>query len=156
MVNPMGNIPTPSSAFTACPYLQNRHSFPSYFFPHERVFPKGFIKADNKDQRRPFQRGGQCQVPRHQDSMQSVDTPAHRLRSPHTSHTLHVLRLRLCLYSHIPNKSSFPPLGFVCIYSQISLVRYRLFGRAYRNTNGIVISRVMCWVNTQEKKELNT
>jgi len=29
-------------------------------------------------------------------------------------------------------------------YSQISLVRYRLFGRAYRNTNGIVISRVTC------------
>ncbi|XTI92160.1 hypothetical protein V2W45_774750 [Cenococcum geophilum] len=32
-------------------------------------------------------------------------------------------------------------------YSKISLVRYRLFGRAYRNTNGIVISRVTCWVN---------
>jgi hypothetical protein len=40
-------------------------------------------------------------------------------------------------------------------YSQISLVRYRLFGRAYRNTNGIVISSVTCWVNKQEKEELN-
>ena len=36
------------------------------------------------------------------------------------------------------------------------LVRYRFFGRAYRNTNGIVISRVTCWVNKQEKEELNT
>ena len=29
-------------------------------------------------------------------------------------------------------------------YSKISLVRYLLFGRAYRNTNGIVIPRVTC------------
>ena len=32
-------------------------------------------------------------------------------------------------------------------YSKISLVRYRLFGRAYHNANGIVISRVTRWVN---------
>ena len=41
-------------------------------------------------------------------------------------------------------------------YSQISLVRYGLFSRAYRNTNGIVISRVTCGVNKQEKEDLNT
>ena len=44
----------------------------------------------------------------------------------------------------------------VAIYSKISLIRYRLFGRAYRNTNGIVISRVTCRVNKQEKEELHT
>ena len=41
-------------------------------------------------------------------------------------------------------------------YSKISLIRYRLFGRAYRNTNGIVISRVTCRVNKQGKEELHT
>jgi len=33
------------------------------------------------------------------------------------------------------------------IYSQISLVRYRFFGRAYYNTNGIVILRVIYKMN---------
>jgi hypothetical protein len=41
-------------------------------------------------------------------------------------------------------------------YSKISLIRYRLFDQAYRNTNGIVISSVTCRVNKQEKEELNT
>ena len=41
-------------------------------------------------------------------------------------------------------------------YSKISLVRYRLFGRAYHNINGIVILRIIYQVNRQEKKELNT
>ena len=42
------------------------------------------------------------------------------------------------------------------VYSQISLVRYGLFGQAYRNTNGIVISRVTYRVDKQEKEEPTT
>ena len=38
---------------------------------------------------------------------------------------------------------------FACKYRQNSLVRYGFWRQMYRNTNGIVISRVTCRVNKQ-------
>ena len=52
-------------------------------------------------------------------------------------------------------KISVASQTFTDYYSKISLLRYRLFGRAYCNTNDIVISSVTCRVNKQQKEELD-